>query len=194
MSRHQPDIPIHRPSGQVVPFNRNAPLPVVKNPPAMTMAILKATFTTPTNSPLRVELPAVKHHLRDIIYHACRGRYGVEILFDKSEEGAYTYVLVVCRSVVGESILKQCNGRYCNVGQTKKYSGYSSLVFQFTPYTLTLTEDDYDRMIWLIRDDENFNVAQENHIRSSSSYGQCVDQVQFMKLYAKYSDRAKPWW
>eukprot|EP00956_Cyclotella_meneghiniana_P025340 scaffold52669_cov40-Cyclotella_meneghiniana.AAC.6 len=101
-----------------------------------------------------------------------RGSFGVKVLYDENEGATVTPALVISNSELGKSILEQYNGRYCNVGYNSRWSGnYSKLVMQFTPYYLCLTEDDYDRMIKLIVDDDSFETIKEDHIKKSQSFG-----------------------
>ena len=168
-------------------------VPMCKSNQRLSVSILKVVTSTPSGDPFAVKRSNIEHYFKDIFYQVGRGSFGVKVLYDENEGATVTQALVISNSELGKSILKQYNGRYCNVGYNSRWSGnYSKLVMQFTPYYLCLNEDDYDRMIKLIADDDSFETIKEDHIKKSQSFGQCVDQVGFMELYQK--NATDVWW
>ena len=168
-------------------------VPMSKSNQRLSVSILKVVTSTPSGDPFAVKRSDIEHYFKDIFYQVGRGRFGVKVLYDENEGALVTQALVISNTELGKSILKQYNGRYCNVGYNSRWSGnYSKLVMQFTPYYFCLNEDDYDRMIKLIADDDSFETIKEDHIKKSQSFGQCVDQVGFMELYQK--NATDVWW
>eukprot|EP00956_Cyclotella_meneghiniana_P030583 scaffold77328_cov22-Cyclotella_meneghiniana.AAC.3 len=77
-------------------------------------------------------------------------------------------LLAVKRQDIEHYFLRKYNGRYCNVGNNSQWVGrYSTLVLQFTPHFIGQSEEDYERMVRLIVNNESFDTIKEHHIRSS---------------------------